>query len=59
MDESMFEAGPATLTDAVPSDATVARRYREQSSPLVRDGARGWRTGRIDRVVGGDFDFFG
>ena len=37
---------------------TVARRYREQPSPLVRDGSRKWRTGRIDRVFAGDFDLF-
>jgi len=34
----------------------VARRYRELPSPLVRDSARGWRTGRLDRVLDGDFD---
>jgi ATP-dependent Clp protease ATP-binding subunit ClpC len=32
------------------------RRYREWPSPLVRDGVRGWRTGRLDHVLGGDFD---
>jgi ATP-dependent Clp protease ATP-binding subunit ClpC len=47
------------LGDAEPSDSTVARRYRELPSPLVRDGVNGWRTGRIDRVLGGDFDLFG
>jgi ATP-dependent Clp protease ATP-binding subunit ClpC len=47
------------LGEAGPSDATVVRRYREQPSPLVRDGVSGWRTGRIDRVLGGDFDLFG
>lgn len=36
----------------------VVRRYREAPSPLVRDAARGWRTGRIDRVLDGDFDLF-
>ncbi|MGI9523308.1 MAG: hypothetical protein ACR2PG_16870 [Hyphomicrobiaceae bacterium] len=30
--------------------------YREAPSPLVRDLARGWRTGRVDLVLGGDFD---
>jgi hypothetical protein len=25
-------------------------------SPLVRDSVRGWRTGRLDRVLAGDFD---
>ncbi|HYE97069.1 MAG TPA: AAA family ATPase [Rubricoccaceae bacterium] len=34
----------------------IVRRYREGASPLVRDGVRGWRTGRLDRVLGGDFD---
>ena len=34
----------------------VVRRYREEPSPLVRDAVRQWRTGRIDRVFGGDFD---
>lgn len=34
----------------------VVRRYREEPSPLVRDGVRGWRTGRLDRVWAGEFD---
>lgn len=34
----------------------VVRRYREEPSPLVRDGVRGWRTGRLDRVLAGEFD---
>jgi ATP-dependent Clp protease ATP-binding subunit ClpC len=40
------------------SEPTVVRRYREAPSPLVRD-ASGTRTGRIDRVLGGDFDLIG
>ena len=36
---------------------SIVRRYREHPSPLVRDN-RGWRTGRLDRVLGGDFDLF-
>jgi ATP-dependent Clp protease ATP-binding subunit ClpC len=39
-----------------PGSITVVRRYREYPSPLVRDSVRGWRTGRLDRVLGGDFD---
>jgi ATP-dependent Clp protease ATP-binding subunit ClpC len=35
---------------------TVARRYRRLPSPLVRDAVAGWRTGRLDLVLGGDFD---
>jgi ATP-dependent Clp protease ATP-binding subunit ClpC len=36
----------------------VVRRYRERDAPLVRDAARGYRTGRLDRVLAGDFDLF-
>ena len=36
----------------------VVRRYRERDAPLVRDAGRGYRTGRLDRVLAGDFDLF-
>jgi C-terminal, D2-small domain, of ClpB protein len=36
--------------------ASVVRRYRAKPSPLVRDSIRDWRTGRLDRVLAGDFD---
>jgi ATP-dependent Clp protease ATP-binding subunit ClpC len=36
--------------------AAVVRRYRELPSPLVRDSVRDSRTGRLDRVLAGDFD---
>ena len=39
-------------------DRKVVRRYREHPSPLVRDAVAGWRTGRFDRVLDGDFDLF-
>lgn len=39
--------------------AIVVRRYRREPSPLVRDAVRNYRTGLIDRVLGGDFDLFG
>lgn len=35
------------------------RRYRFGKSPLVRDLKAGWQTGKLDRVLGGDFDLFG
>lgn len=35
---------------------TVVRRYRKDPSPLVRDSVQGWRTGKLDRVLEGDFD---
>jgi ATP-dependent Clp protease ATP-binding subunit ClpC len=38
--------------------AVVVRRYRPGRAPLVRDTARGYRTGRLDRVLAGDFDLY-
>ena len=40
---------------SVRAEPAVVRRYRHDPSPLVRD-ASGMRTGRIDRVLAGDFD---
>jgi ATP-dependent Clp protease ATP-binding subunit ClpC len=34
----------------------IVRRYREEPSPLVRDSVRGWRTGKLSRVLEGGFD---
>lgn len=34
----------------------IVRRYRRDPSPLVRDAVAGWRSGRIDQVLDGDFD---
>jgi ATP-dependent Clp protease ATP-binding subunit ClpC len=39
-----------------PAPQRIVRRYREGDAPLVRDSVRGWRTGRVDLVLGGDFD---
>jgi ATP-dependent Clp protease ATP-binding subunit ClpC len=41
---------------ATPAETAIVRRYRAQPSPLVRDAQDGWRTGRLDLVLGGDFD---
>jgi ATP-dependent Clp protease ATP-binding subunit ClpC len=49
-ERSLAEDSTAANTSA------VVRRYREEPSPLVRDSARGWRTGRLERVLDGDFD---
>ncbi len=37
----------------------ICRRYDDGPSPLVRDLVRGWRSGRLDRVLAGDFDLIG
>jgi ATP-dependent Clp protease ATP-binding subunit ClpC len=42
----------------VPAPTNVVRRYRAEPTPLVRDAVRGYRTGRFDRVLAGDFDLF-
>ena len=49
----------ATLLSALNGAAvssSVVRRYRLDSSPLIRDVMRGWRTGRQDLVLDGNFD---
>jgi ATP-dependent Clp protease ATP-binding subunit ClpC len=46
----------ACMVGAPPGANNIVRRYREQPSPLVRDSVAGWRTGRLDQVLGGDFD---
>jgi ATP-dependent Clp protease ATP-binding subunit ClpC len=64
---------PATLPDAsrdkylslaaqiakIAASSTVVRRYRLDAAPLVRDAQHGWRTGRTDLVMQGDFDLLG
>lgn len=45
-----------TLEAADPAPTHIVRRYREEPSPLVRDSLRGWRTGKLERVLDGDFD---
>jgi ATP-dependent Clp protease ATP-binding subunit ClpC len=45
-----------SLASAPAPAPTIVRRYRGTPSPLVRDAVRGWRTGRIERVLAGDFD---
>jgi ATP-dependent Clp protease ATP-binding subunit ClpC len=57
-------AEPPTLAGAEaalathPAPAAVVRRYCFDPAPLVRDAVRGYRTGRLDRVLAGDFDLF-
>jgi ATP-dependent Clp protease ATP-binding subunit ClpC len=36
----------------------IVRRYQREPTPLVRDGVRRYRTGRLDRVLAGGFDLF-
>jgi ATP-dependent Clp protease ATP-binding subunit ClpC len=53
--------GSATLVAPAPTGVeptVIVRRYRPGRAPLVRDSVRGYRTGRLDRVLAGDFDLF-
>jgi ATP-dependent Clp protease ATP-binding subunit ClpC len=53
---------PSALTKAfgaAPPSSVVVRRYRGEPSPLVRNGDGSWRSGRLDAVLGGDFDLLG
>ena len=34
----------------------IVRRYRREPSPLVPESVCGWRTGRVDAVLAGNFD---
>ncbi len=45
----------AALNQA-PASASVVRRYRLDAAPLIRDVARGWRTGRAEIVMEGQVD---
>jgi ATP-dependent Clp protease ATP-binding subunit ClpC len=53
-----LEAASRALAEQ-PESNDIVRRYQEQPTPLVRDKVGGWRTGRLDRVLDGDFDLFG
>jgi ATP-dependent Clp protease ATP-binding subunit ClpC len=52
----VYQMTPPPSAHSAPS-AEIVRRYRLEPSPLVRD-RHGWRTGRADRVLAGDFDLF-
>jgi ATP-dependent Clp protease ATP-binding subunit ClpC len=54
-DADVVESARRALAEVQPSNKIV-RRYRTKPSPLVRDSVRDWRTGRLDRVLAGEFD---
>jgi ATP-dependent Clp protease ATP-binding subunit ClpC len=54
-DADVVEVARAALA-AVEPVGSIVRRYRAKPSPLVRDSVRNWRTGKLDRVLAGDFD---
>ncbi len=54
--ERSLAAALVALADPASARTSIVRRYREGAAPLVRDAVAGWRTGRIDLVLQGDFD---
>jgi len=59
MQVAVEPAGPGGVAAPIPAAAAtqpICRRYRDEPSPLVRDTRRGWRSGRLERVLAGDFD---
>ncbi|MGD0189914.1 MAG: AAA family ATPase [Rhizomicrobium sp.] len=56
--ESAYHVFAQRLSQAV-QPGGIVRRYCETPAPLVRDLRAGWRSGRPDAVLGGDFDLIG
>ena len=54
--DALLRLAESALCEETVGEPRIVRRYRAAPSPLVRDSVRGWRTGRLDRVLGGDFD---
>jgi ATP-dependent Clp protease ATP-binding subunit ClpC len=52
-------APPMNLPHTAVRSATVVRRYRFGSAPLVRDAIANWRSGRVKEVMAGNFDLLG
>jgi len=50
---------PPTTQSSSEMETRICRRYDDGPAPLVRDNVRGWRSGRLDRVLAGDFDLIG
>jgi ATP-dependent Clp protease ATP-binding subunit ClpC len=55
---SMREEAARALRRGQPGEPKIVRHYRREPSPLVRDRVRGWRTGKLDQVLAGNFDLF-
>ncbi len=54
-----LRAALATAFAQSAASNTLIRRYRDGASPSVRDMQAGWRSGRLDAVLRGNFDLIG
>ena len=50
--------GAGSARDCLAQQCSCQTLRGRASAPLVRDAVRGYRTGRLDRVLAGDFDLF-
>jgi ATP-dependent Clp protease ATP-binding subunit ClpC len=55
-DDALRRQAAQALAADTNGSPQIVRRYREEPSPLVRDSVRGWRTGKLERVLEGHFD---
>jgi ATP-dependent Clp protease ATP-binding subunit ClpC len=58
VDRATFLVRVLQALDAAPAAQRVTRRYRFEPDTLVRDAVRNYRTGRLDRVLAGEFDLY-
>lgn len=47
------------VIEAGPLPSQVVRRYRGGDAALVRDARQGWRSGKFEQILDGDFDLIG
>jgi ATP-dependent Clp protease ATP-binding subunit ClpC len=57
--EDLLAAAREAMAAPLAGAPGLVRVYRERPDPLVKDRRRGWRTGRLHRVLDGDFDLLG
>jgi len=56
-DAALADVATVALESALVPNV-VTRRYRSGPAPLVRDSARGYRTGNLEQVLAGEFDLY-
>ncbi len=57
--EELLKVARKIMAEPLVGVPVMVRSYRELPDPLVKDRSRGWRTGRLERVLNGDFDLLG
>jgi len=53
--DSLYDTFASRLA-GINSEPVIVRRYRQQPAPLVRNSIHPWRSGRLDKVLQGEFD---